>query len=116
MTGNSSGSVISLNRTQGPAPSTRAAWYSSGGIAFIPANSNNAANGVVFQTSINTAAWIAQAGSASQLTGSDSSPLAVRRWFNKPYSGWYSHPHIWAETTVGTAQGITITACSQRRE
>src|SRR3954466_360480 len=57
--GFSSGNVIEKKIRVGLAPSTRAAFTTSAGIATSPASRTSATNGVVFHTSTRMAAWSA---------------------------------------------------------
>jgi hypothetical protein len=66
MAGFSSGKVIEKKIRVGLAPSTRAAFTTSAGIATSPASRTSATKGVVFHTSTRMAAWSAGRGEPSQ--------------------------------------------------
>jgi len=66
MLGTSKGSVTLKNPRMGPAPSTRAASWSSRGMVCMPASTRNAASGVVFHTSATITMFSARNGLPSQ--------------------------------------------------
>ena len=72
-------------------------------------------NGVVFQTSTRITASRAVSGEAVQAIGWSIRPIASSTWLITPNTSWNIHDHIWAETTVGIAQGIRTAARSRPR-
>ncbi len=71
--------------------------------------------GVAFQTSVAITAASAVRSSASQAIGRSIRPSRVSRSFTTPKVSSYIQRHSWADTTVGTAQGISTAALSAPR-
>ena len=72
-------------------------------------------NGVVFQTSTMITAARAVSGEAVQAIGAAIRPRFIRMTLMIPNTSLNIQDHIWAETTVGIAQGIRTAARSRPR-
>ena len=84
MIGRSIGSVMCQKRSSTPAQSTRAASYSSSGIACSPASSIMAKNGTPRQTLVAITAGMARLGLDSHATLSVMSPARPSRSLSAP--------------------------------
>src|SRR5438128_1001542 len=72
-------------------------------------------NGVVFQTSTMITAHIAVCELAVQATGDEMTCKDIRIWLMTPNWSFSIHCHIFAETMVGMAQGISTAARTNAR-
>jgi hypothetical protein len=75
-----------------------------------PARSSRATKGVVFQMSTTQTDASAVLGSAIHATPLSMTWIRIRKSLKTPKMSLYIQRHIWAATTVGIAQGTSITA------
>ena len=103
------------NRCHAPAPSIAAASYISSGMAWRPASSVMAKNGMPHQTLATIGPHMASRGSPRMLSGAARMPSATSQCGRGPITGLNSQAKVRPERKLGTAQGTKTSACTSRR-